>query len=189
MPMSGKFHSFPDPSKMPPEHVALVKKIVNRYTKKLNSFDRDDAYQAGFIGYLTAVKSYDKSMKCTLKTWIHTKVSYAVLDHIGKVDTLKLCDKMFHVADWRHAESLYLGLESTDFWLNLILRMKPTHKVILLQVFFEDKTQLSIAKKRKIDPARVKQILDEALLELKRLYVISSRNNGKRRLFDYGFTV
>jgi len=136
----------------------------------MSRFDRDDVRQVAYIGYLTAVESFDKSMDKKLTSWIHTKVKYAILDHFGKVDRLKLCDKMFDVCDWRNAESLYLGLEETDNWLRLIYRLKPTYKVILLRLFFEGASQVSVAKELKQHPSRVKVLRDEALQALKVQY-------------------
>jgi RNA polymerase sigma factor (sigma-70 family) len=152
-------------------HVKIIESIVTAHTKRMSRFDRDDVRQVAYMGYLSAMASYESKFDKKLTSWIHTKVKYAILEHFGKVDRLKLCDKLFNVPDHRDAETLYLGLEETDTWLRLICRLKPTYKVILLKVFFEGVSQTRIAKEINQHPSRVKVLLDEALVELKKAYL------------------
>lgn len=156
---------------MKKDHIKIIQSLVKRITGRSKGFDYDDYYQIGCMAYLKAKKSYRKKMKIKFTTWLHIKVRYALLDAVGKVDTLSLCDKMFDVCDLRTAESYYLGYESVDQWIDLIHQLRPSHKVILMKLFFDGVTQLQIAKRHNMDPAKVCLLRNEALAELKKLYL------------------
>lgn len=67
------------------EHLALVKKIVDRISLPLNGLlSREDLYQFGVIGLIDAIERFEANREASFKTFAYKRVYGAVIDAIRK---------------------------------------------------------------------------------------------------------
>lgn len=157
-------------------HQDIIKKLAKRMARPSQGHYFDDLYQIGCIAYLRVLKSFDETKNVKFTSWLQTKVRYAILDYMGKVDRFKLADKIFEVIDFKTPETYYLGYETVDQWLDLIHKLKPSQKMIVLELFFEGKTQVKLAKQLDVSIRHINDLRDAALKELKKLYLRQSKD-------------
>ena len=62
----------------------LIKATIRRYFRKINTSDYPDMCQAGCIGLLKAIRTFDKTKDCKIETWIIGGVRRYILNYVGK---------------------------------------------------------------------------------------------------------
>lgn len=132
----------------------LIKSTIRRYFRKINTSDYPDMCQAGAIGLLKAIRTFDPSKKCKIETWIIGGIRRYILNFCNRFYRYKNKTKVSYVdmENFLNHETNYPS--SIDFnWDGIT----ETNKRIIQHVFWDNMDYVEIGKLLKISKQAVFQ--------------------------------
>lgn len=142
----------------------LIKFTIRKYFRKINISDYSDMCQAGSIGLIKAIRSFDPSKSCTIESWIIGGVKRYILEYVGRFYKYKCKTKVSYV----EMEN-FLNQESDcpieiDFnWQDI----SEINKRIIHHVFWDNMTYKEIGQVFKMSKQAIHQRYNQTMEQLK----------------------
>ena len=119
-------------------HLPLVKYVIARMFSTLPAFvDRDDLFQAGMVGLIQAVDSFDSSRSVKLESYAIPRIRGAILDSLRELDWAPRSVRRKTVAAERAIDQLEseLGRTPSEEEVASKLNITKNHLIYLLQKY------------------------------------------------------
>jgi RNA polymerase sigma factor (sigma-70 family) len=155
---------------MSPQVLAIAKNIRRKYPLP-PSMEWCDVLQAAYVGYLDAVARYDPAKGATLSTYLEIRVRGAILDAYrqarGWRDCTPVKPSFMALEEAEDIAEETLALDEAIAALDALTRLPARQQAILQAHYWEDCTKLTISARVGLSPARVGQIVRQAIRRLR----------------------
>ena len=100
------------------QNMGLVVSITQQFISKESS-EYEDYLQAGSIGLLKAIRTFDPS-KAVLSTWAHKHIKWEIIRHIEKLNKERKKELLYSQSEWITLDKTKIYTGATSYLLELL---------------------------------------------------------------------